>query len=152
MPGESNQRLTIGRLARLCALNVDTVRHYERSGLLKPELRSGAGYRLYGSDSVRRLNFIRRARDLGFTIDEIGQLLAIGSNPDATCSTMLDLTRAKIAEAKLRTTELGQIEQALTQLAEACPGGDTPVCHCPILDYLENAKDEPAAMACCHIP
>lgn len=150
MKPESTQRLTIGRLASLCGVNADAIRYYERCGLFKPELRSTAGYRLYGADCVRRLNFIRRARDLGFTVDEIGLLLAVRSNADATCADMLALTRAKIAEARLQTTGLGHIEKALTLLADACPGGDMPVCHCPILDHLENAENAPVAKACCH--
>lgn len=136
MKKRTDHTLTIGKLADECGVTIDTIRYYERFKLIQAQERSKAGYRLYAPESVRRLLFIKRSKELGFTLDEIRKLLALKSAKDATCAEMLKHTRGKIAEAKDRLKELMRIEAALTQLADVCPGDATPISKCPILVHL----------------
>lgn len=130
------EKLTIGKLAELGDVSIDTIRYYERFKLVLATGRSKAGYRLYNEDSVRRVMFIKRCKELGFTLDEIKKLLALKSSSDATCAEMLKRTHAKITEAKGQVKELSHIEAALTRLSKICPGNDTPISQCPILEHL----------------
>jgi DNA-binding transcriptional MerR regulator len=97
--------------------------------------RTDAGYRSYGTEDRERLRFIRRGRDLGFTLSEIGQLLALKADATASAADVLTLTRAKIAALRARIDDLAIIETALIQLADACPP-DAPIDDCPILMHL----------------
>jgi MerR family mercuric resistance operon transcriptional regulator len=135
-----NQQITIGQLAEVCGINIDTIRYYERCKLLKPESRTKSGYRIYGQESIRLVDFIKRCKSLGFTLDEIGKLLMLKSSKDATCAEMLERTHAKVEDAKRQVKELSRIESALTKLAKACPGGDIPIGKCPILNHLYPDK------------
>src|SRR5207247_2671094 len=96
--------LSIGQVARLAGVGVETVRFYEREGLLEEPPRRESGYRQYGEDVVARLRFIRRAKELGFTLKEIAGLLALRVDPDTTCADVRQRARTKIAdvEAKIR--------------------------------------------------
>jgi len=134
------KNLTIGQLAKESGVRTDTIRHYERLGLVKPESRSKAGYRLYGLESLRVVEFIRRAKDLGFTLTEIKTLLRLKSSQTATCRDMLERTEKKIAQAKENVRHLNRIHGALEKLADACPGGDMPLSACPILAYLHQGE------------
>lgn len=129
-------KLTIGKLAEKCDVTIDTIRYYERFKLVQADSRSESGYRLYSNGSVRRVNFIKNSKELGFTLDEIRKLLALKSSKDATCAEMLERTHAKVKEAKRQVKELSNIESALTKLAKACPGGNLPISQCPILEHL----------------
>lgn len=133
---KKNEHITIGQLAEACDVSIDTLRYYERCKLLQPDGRSKASYRLYGPESIRRVDFIKRCKSLGFTLEEIRKLLALKSSKDATCAEMLERTHAKVTEAKRQVKELLRIEAALTKLAEICPGGDMPISKCPILHHL----------------
>lgn len=136
-------KLTIGKLAEECGITIDTIRYYERFKLVQAERRSKSGYRLYGPESVRRVMFIKRSKELGFTVGEIKKLLALKSAKDATCDQMLKRTRAKITESEGKIKELTHIEAALIKLANACPGGEQPISECPILDHLyQHHKNE----------
>lgn len=135
-----NQHITIGQLAEACDVSIDTLRYYERCKLLKPESRTESGYRLYGPESLRLVDFIKRCKSLGFALDEIRKLLTLKSSKGATCAEMLERTHAKVAEAKRQVKELSRIESALTKLAKACPGGDIPIGQCPILNHLYPDK------------
>ena len=136
---QKNNQITIGQLAEACDVSIDTLRYYERCKLLQPDSRSEASYRLYGPESIRRVDFIKRSKDLGFTLDEIRKLLTLKSSKDATCAEMLERTHHKITAAKHQLKELGRIEKALTHLSKACPGNDTPISQCPILEHLYPA-------------
>jgi|TARA_R110002124_G_scaffold17867_6_gene74261 DNA-binding transcriptional MerR regulator len=132
--------LTIGQLASESGLRADTIRYYEQLGLIKPDGRSASGYRLYGSESVRLLMFIRKAKGLGFKLVEIKTLLALRASQTATCKDMLERTNQKLEEAKDNIKHLKNIHRALEKLSQECPGGDMPLSECPILDYL-HAED-----------
>ena len=128
--------ITIGVLAKKSGVRTDTIRYYEQLGLLQPEERSEAGYRLYSDNSVRIVQFILRAKDLGFRLEEVKTLLTLKASQTATCQDMLERTDQKLEEAKANLKRLNNIHNALEKLLEACPGGDMPLSECPILDYL----------------
>ena len=128
--------MNIKALAESAGVATDTVRFYERRGLLMPEGRSAAGYREYGDRSVRRLRFIRRARAMGFTLDEIGELLTFGETSESTTSDVLAATQRKIEKHRAKIAELEKLHGALTVLAASCPGDDAPARSCPILSHF----------------
>ena len=134
--------ITIGLLAKESGVRTDTIRYYEQLGLVKPEGRSEAGYRLYGPESILLVQFIRRAKDLGFKLAEIKTLLTLKASQTATCKDMLERTDHKLAEAKENIKQLKNIHDALEKLSEACPGGDMPLSECPILDHLYPKKQK----------
>jgi Zn(II)-responsive transcriptional regulator len=129
----------IGRLARECGITVDTVRYYEREGLLAPPRRARSGYRLYGTDALVRLRFIRHAKTLGFSLDEIKELLALRVDRTKTCADVRSRAQAKIADIGHRIESLERMKTALDRLAAACTGTG-PTSECPILDAL-HAED-----------
>jgi len=134
------ESLTIGKVARLAGVGVETVRFYERQGLLEVPPRRESGYRQYPRDAVSKLLFIRRAKDLGFSLKEIQELLSLRLDSTATCQDVRQRAVDKIAgiEEKIRT--LGKMKAVLEGLAAACPGRG-PVSECPILKAMED--DEP---------
>jgi MerR family mercuric resistance operon transcriptional regulator len=136
--------LTIGRLARECGATVDTIRYYEREGLLAPPRRSRSGYRLYATDALERLRFIRRAKALGFALDEIRELLALRVDRTKSCGDVRARARAKIADIENRIGNLEQMRSALERLAAACSGAG-PTNECPILDALQAGEESQAA-------
>jgi DNA-binding transcriptional MerR regulator len=127
---------TIGTLAELTGVSVETLRYYEKIKLIAPGARSAKGYRLYNPDAVRVIRFIRGAKELNFTLDEIHRLLALKGSDKATCAQILKHTEAKIHEAETRILELKEIKKALKQLTKQCPADNTPTDRCPILDYI----------------
>ncbi|AMV19715.1 heavy metal-responsive transcriptional regulator [Planctomyces sp. SH-PL14] len=129
--------LTIGKLAQAADVGIETIRFYEREGLLTPQSRSRSGYRHYSDEAVARLRFIRMAKRLGFTLREIQSLLALRVDPRAKRSSLKAKALAKIADIETRIEELTQMKRALTPLVEACDGLG-PLEGCPILDALEH--------------
>ena len=131
-------QLTIGRLARRAAVGIDTVRFYERRGLLPDPERTPSGYRLYPESIVDRIRFIRRAKDLGFSLDEIESLLDLHDHGGRK-STVKALTKKKLAEIDARIEDLARIRDALRELDVRCTGhGD--VAGCPIIDALASEE------------
>lgn len=128
--------LSIGKVARGAGLAIDTVRYYEREGLLAKPARTAAGYRQYSRDAVLRLRFIRQAKDLGFTLSEIRELLALRVAPGKSCSDVRVRAHAKIAEVEQRIENLTRVKRALVKLAASCSGRG-PTSECPILEALE---------------
>jgi len=133
--------LTIGQLARTLGMGASTLRYYERVGLLNPLTRTAAGYRLYGADATARLRFIRRAQDLGFSLEEIAQLLSLSTDPGASAGDVKHITREKIADIEGRIRDLRRMKEALAALDARCDGHG-PTEHCPILGAL-NQDDLP---------
>jgi DNA-binding transcriptional MerR regulator len=136
---KQNGNLTIGVLAKQTGLSTDTLRYYEKMGLIRP-VRSSSGYRLYRPEVVRILRFIIGAKSLDFTLEEIRALLEINSSDRATCEAILSATDAKIEETQMRIGELKEIQNILIRLSERCPGGKAPVQHCPIMEYIQQSK------------
>lgn len=129
--------LTIGALAAAADVGVETVRFYERRGLLPRPPRTSSGYRQYPPDTVERLRFIRRAQGLGFTLEEIGELLELRVDEVAACGPVEAGARAKIRQVEEKMAELQRIRDALGRLVAACQARE-PTSECPILEELED--------------
>lgn len=134
--------MTIGEVARRAGVAVDTVRFYEHQGLLEEPARRPSGYREYDEGVVPRLRFILRAKGLGFTLKEVGELLALRAGPDATCADVRRHAAAKLADVEAKIRDLQQIRNALAAMTAACRGRG-PTSDCPILDAL-GMEDEPS--------
>ena len=131
--------LTIGRLAREVGINLETVRFYERQGLLPRPPRSASGYRLFPTDAKRRLKFIKRAQELGFSLSEIRELLALRMSQRTTSGEIRKRTEAKIADIEGKIRSLDSMRKSLLKLVRSC-GGCTPVSECPILESLDREE------------
>lgn len=127
---------TIGEVANRVGVNIETLRYYERRGLVPPPPRSHSNYRLYPSDTVRLVRFVKRAQDLGFTLNEIKELLAFRNGREATCGDVREQALAKIGNIDDKVRALQAMRGALAELVEQCPGRG-PVGGCPILESLE---------------
>lgn len=134
--------LTIGTVAKRAGVPIDTIRYYEREGLLPQPLRRASGYRSYNETAISRLRFIRRAKDLGFTLDEIRDLLALSSDRRGGVKAVRKRAEHRLAGIDERIAELMRIRKGLQQLIEACPGHGDPE-QCPILRAL--SEEEPQA-------
>jgi len=134
------EQLTIGKLAKRSQVNLETIRYYERQGLLPKPPRLQSGYRSFPVESVGRIRFIKQAQELGFSLKEIKELLALQINPHSTGADVLKRTKAKIAgiEAKLKT--LSAMKKALVRLTVSCNGNGS-VSECPILESLSSEKE-----------
>ena len=129
--------LTIGQVARSAGVGIETVRFYERQGLLEEPARKESGYRQYPEDVVARLRFIKRAKELGFSLKEIKELLVLRVDPDTTCAEVKSRAEAKIADVEEKIQALQRIKKALVQLTTVCRGRG-PTSECPILDALDQ--------------
>ncbi len=129
--------LKTGELAKQAGVNVETLRFYEREGLLAEPPRRASGYREYPPDTVQRIRFIQRAKELGFTLREIKGLLQLRVDPDTTCAEVREQAAEKIADVKQKITDLKRIERALNKLMSTCRGSG-PTDDCPILKHLEK--------------
>lgn len=129
--------LSIGQAARSAGVGVQTVRFYEREGLLEQPDRRPSGFRQYDGDVVQRLKFIRRAKELGFTLKEIAELLSLRLDPAKTSGDVKRRAEAKLTDIESRIRTLRRMHKALSKLTTACSGhGNTS--DCPILDALER--------------
>lgn len=133
--------MRIGELARRARVNVQTVRYYERRGLLDDPRRRGTGYREYTDATLERLRFIRRAQELGFTLAEVAELLALRLDPHTRAADVKTRAEQKIASIETRIQDLERIRSALTHLAGRCRGGRGPTGDCPLLDALGPIHD-----------
>ena len=136
--------LKIGQVAQLADVNIETVRYYEREGLIPEPPRRPSGYRQYSPDYVQRIKFIKHAQQLGFSLKEITELLALRVEPDTACDEVKQQAEAKIADIEAKIQTLQQMQQVLTDLVTACDQRqltDT----CPILKTLESDLDMSAS-------
>jgi MerR family copper efflux transcriptional regulator len=129
--------MTIGRLAKEAGVNIQTVRFYERRGLIPAPRRTPSGYREYSRDALSRLLFIRGAKHLGFTLREISELLSLRVDDRTPCEKVREKARAKIKEIDRRISSLVTIRKALESLVEACEG-QGPQGPCPILEAMDG--------------
>lgn len=125
---------TIGDAAARSGVSAKMVRHYESLGLLPPVARTEGGYRLYGAAEVHTLRFIRRARDLGFSMAEIGTLLQLWQNQGRASADVKRIAQVHLADLERRIAEMRAMQQTLARLAACCHGDTRP--ECPILDEL----------------
>ena len=133
------QTLTIGQLARRAGVGVETIRFYEREGLLAEPERRPSGYRQYHVEAVRRVRFIRHAKELGFSLKEIQELLDLRVNPTTTCADVRQRAQEKVADVAERIAALERIKATLEQLVRACRGRG-PKEECPILAVLDREE------------
>ena len=132
--------MKIGELAKRSGVGIDTVRVYERQGLLPKARRLASGYRVYDPGDVKRLRFVRRAKALGFTLEEIRDLLALSDHRDDDMAALKGLATEKLADVQAKLAELNRIREGLETLVVACPGHGA-LAQCPILNAL--SEDEP---------
>ena len=133
--------LTIGRLAKQVGIGIETVRFYERQGLIEPPPRTDSNYRIYPEEEVSRLRFIKKAKNLGFTLNEIKELLFMRHDPHATQADIKNRTLDKITDVKQKISDLTRIQKALEHLASSCDGHG-PLEDCPILKALDSENIE----------
>ena len=129
--------LTIGHLAKEAGVNLETVRYYERRGLLPKPPRSASGYRLFPSDAARRLRFIRRAQELGFSLKEIRELLSLRVSRTTTSRDIRARAETRTADIDAKIKSLESIKRTLRKLTNLCEGC-VPVAECPILESLDR--------------
>lgn len=129
-------QIRIGELAEQGGVNLQTIRYYEREGLLPKPPRLPSGYRVFPRDAVRRVRFIKGAQELGFSLKEIKELLSIRVDPRSDCSDVQRLAKAKLADIDDKIRTLQAMKRVLAKLATACPGRG-PSTECPILESFE---------------
>ncbi|MGH6852405.1 MAG: MerR family transcriptional regulator [Methylocella sp.] len=126
--------LTIGTLAKAAGVHLETVRYYERTGLMPKPSRTASNYRSYGPEHVERLSFIRRAREIGFSIGQIKELLVLAKPDRASCAEVQSLTAIHLSEVRAKIADLCRLETILAGALERCLAGSAPAC--PVLDML----------------
>lgn len=131
--------MNIGQAAERSGVSAKMIRYYEQSGLIPPAQRSESGYRTYRQDDIHRLRFIRRARDLGFSVAEIRDLLSLWDDRSRQSADVKRLAQAHIDELEARIGQLRQMADTLQTLINCCAGDERP--DCPILANLEQADD-----------
>jgi MerR family Zn(II)-responsive transcriptional regulator of zntA len=136
---EARAVLTIGKLAKLADVSTDTIRFYEDENLLRPASKTAAGYRLYGTDAARRLEFIRHAQHCGMTLSEIRQLLELKADDSACCSDVRSLAIQKKLQLEQQIRTMQAMSRALSELIAICTADDRPLDDCPILAALETS-------------
>ena len=134
---DADPSFTIGQLSMRTGCNIETIRYYERIALMPEPARSAGGHRIYGGDLLKRLGFIRRSRELGFSIDQIRELLALVDGGDLTCAEVKGVTLDHLDEVRRKLADLRKIERVLGEMAKACDGGTTP--DCPIVEALYSS-------------
>ena len=138
-PTRENALLTIGKVAKLAEVSIDTIRYYERHNLLRPAQKSGAGYRLYNDEAVQRLHFIKHAQYCGLSLAEIRQLLDLTRQDDSCCEDVRSLVIQKKLQLEHKITSLKAMSQALSDLIAICVDDTKPLDACPILAALETS-------------
>jgi MerR family transcriptional regulator, mercuric resistance operon regulatory protein len=128
----TDSRLTIGWLSKRTSVNIETIRYYESIGILPKPARSSGGHRLYADAHRRRLVFIRQARELGFSLDEVRALLGLEGGRRMTCAKVKSITEQHIADIRRQVKDLKRIERVLTEMVAQCRDDERP--DCPILE------------------
>jgi MerR family copper efflux transcriptional regulator len=136
--------MRIGHLAGKAGVAVDTVRYYERQGLLPPPARRPSGYRDYGEDELQQLRFVRRCKALGFTLEETRELLRLNADPRADRAEVRALAERRIADVEAKLRELQAVRDSLSGLAAACSGHGS-LEGCPIIHRVLGTAAEPSA-------
>lgn len=129
----ADQAIQIGELSRRTGCNIETIRYYERIGLMPAPPRRGR-YRSYGEEDVGRLGFVRRARELGFTLDEVRALLGLAGGGQASCGEVRTLAASHLTDVRARIADLKRMERVLADSVRACDAGQDP--GCPLIQSL----------------
>jgi MerR family mercuric resistance operon transcriptional regulator len=139
--GLSRRALTIGKLAEATGVNLETVRYYERIGIMPRPARTPGGHRSYEPEHIKWLNFIRRGRELGFTLKEVRELLRLVDARRYTCAQIKKIALRHIADIRQKRADLPRLERMLAEMAAQCHGGQVP--ECPIIDALFCGVQQP---------
>jgi MerR family mercuric resistance operon transcriptional regulator len=131
-----SEALAIGELSRLTGVNIETIRYYEKIELLPAPMRTQGGHRLYGPRERRTLAFIRRARELGFTLDEIRALLELGGPGRASCAEVKAIAAPHLDDIRAKIADLKKLERLLASTIGKCSGHKVP--ECPVIDILDS--------------
>jgi MerR family transcriptional regulator, mercuric resistance operon regulatory protein len=131
---EKKRDFSRGALAKKTGVNIETIRYYEKIGLMPDPLRTEAGYRVYDTTDQKRLMFVRRCRELGFSLDELRGLLGLVDGGDYTCAQVRDLTIAHLGDVRQKIRDLRKMERTLKEMVSQCDGELVP--ECPIVDAL----------------
>ncbi|WP_286240467.1 heavy metal-responsive transcriptional regulator [Neptuniibacter halophilus] len=131
------KQLKIGQVAKQSGISVETIRYYEKRGLIPEPQRLESGYRVYSEHTLQRLHFIQRGKELGFSLQEIGELLSLQVQPDSSSALVKQQVEHKIDLVRSKISELQKIQHSLEQLSERCCG-EGPVSECPIIDFLQH--------------
>ena len=140
MTTESKPYYSIGELASAAHCKVETVRYYEKTSLMPTPPRTEGGHRYYKFDHVKRLVFIRRSRELGFSIEQIKELLKLVDEPDHTCGEAKALTIIQAREVQMKINDLKRLQKALYSMAANCKGGNYSIENCPIVNALYERR------------
>lgn len=135
---KSRNGLSIGMLSKESDVNIETIRYYEKIGVMPAPGRSAAGYRIYGPDHLKRLSFVRRGRQLGFSLDEIRGLLRLVDGHAHTCAEIHALTLNHIAEIRRKIADLKRLQRVMADMAAQCSGERAP--ECAVIDALFDAR------------
>ena len=130
---------SIGQVAKQSGFSVETIRYYEKEGLLKEPDRKESGYRQYKQEAIIRLSFIQQAKELGFSLKEIGELLSIRSVENTVCDDVKQLAQEKLDNIESKLKMLQRMRKSLKKLVDVCPE-QAPLNVCPILDALEKQR------------
>ncbi|RUW60684.1 Cu(I)-responsive transcriptional regulator [Mesorhizobium sp. M7A.F.Ca.US.008.03.1.1] len=131
--------MNIGEAASASGVSAKMIRYYESTGLISQVSRTGAGYRVYSEDDVHTLRFIRRSRDLGFSVEQMSDLLALWSDRSRASADVKRIAMEHVAELERKMRELRDMTKTLRHLAEHCKGNDRP--HCPIIEDLSSGHE-----------
>ena len=135
-PTRPNETMTIGQVAKAAGIGIETIRFYEREGLIQDPPRRESGYREYSDDVVTRLVFIKRAQELGFSLQEIGELLSLKVHAETSCAEVRKRAEAKVTDIEAKIRDLQRMKRALMGLIGSCVASK-PVTECPILEAFE---------------
>ena len=127
-------RLSIGELSAMTGCNIETIRYYERIKILRKPLRSAGGHRQYDQDAAQRLAFVRKCRDLGFSLDQVRELLHFVDGGDYTCEEVRSIAVGHMESVRRKIADLNKMKRVLADMVNQCDGGQVP--DCPIIDAL----------------
>jgi len=130
--------MMIGELSKATGCNIETIRYYERIGMIPKPPRTAGGHRDYDTPHLKRLNFVRRSRELGFSLDEIRQMLRLVDGGDVSCDQVHDMALEHLSDVRAKISDLKRMERTLKDTASRCSGGETP--DCPIIETLFEGK------------
>ena len=138
--GSRAESLAIGGLSRLSGVNIETIRYYERIKMLRPPPRTPSGRRVYGSSDLRTLSFIRRSRELGFSLNEIRALRRLGGPEKASCREVREIATHHLGDIRAKLSDLQKLERLLAKTIARCSGNRVP--DCPVLDILDIKRSK----------
>jgi MerR family transcriptional regulator, mercuric resistance operon regulatory protein len=134
------REFTIGRLSRLTDVNIETIRYYEKIGIMPHPPRNSSGHRIYSTSHLERLTFVRRSRELGFSQQEVRKLLTLVDEHKYTCAEVRAMTVRQLSSVRQKIADLCKLEKVLADMVRECDGGDIPLC--PIVDTLSTLSED----------